>query len=82
LTGLSSAGFAVFTSWTDQFYAASRSRTQSGAYPNPSTMITNPWINRIFALTTLLAIYAAGYAGGRDAAILAQQQQQHACHTK
>lgn len=46
-------------------------------------MITNRWINRIFALTTLLAIYAAGYAGGRDAAILAQQQQQqHACHTK
>jgi hypothetical protein len=51
-------------------------------HPNPRTMITNPWINRIFALTTLLAIYAAGYAGGRDQAIYAQQQQQHACHTK
>jgi hypothetical protein len=44
-------------------------------------MITNPWINRIFALTTLAAIYAAGYAGGRDAAILAQHQQ-HACQIK
>jgi hypothetical protein len=43
-------------------------------------MVTNPWINRIFALTTLLAIYAAGYAGGRDAAILAQQQHP-ACNT-
>jgi hypothetical protein len=43
-------------------------------------MITNPWINRIFALTTLLVIYAAGYAGGRDAAILAQQQHP-ACNT-
>ena len=45
-------------------------------------MITNRYINRIFALTTLLVIYAAGYAGGRDQAIYAQQQQQHACHTK
>jgi hypothetical protein len=31
-------------------------------------MVTNPWINRITALVVLLAIYAAGYAGGRDAA--------------
>lgn len=44
-------------------------------------MITNRWINRIFALTTLLAIYAAGYAGGRDQSILAQQQQL-TCNTK
>lgn len=44
-------------------------------------MITNPWINRIFALTTLAAIYAAGYAGGRDAATMAHQQQ-HACQIK
>jgi hypothetical protein len=42
-------------------------------------MITNPWINRIFALTTLAAIYAAGYAGGRDQAIIAHQQHP-ACH--
>jgi hypothetical protein len=46
-------------------------------------MVTNPWINRIFALTTLAAIYAAGYAGGRDAATMAHQhQQQHACQIK
>jgi hypothetical protein len=42
-------------------------------------MITNPWINRIFALTTLAAIYAAGYAGGKDAALQAQQNHP-ACH--
>jgi hypothetical protein len=35
-------------------------------------MITNPWINRITALVVLLAIYAAGYAGGRDAATMAR----------
>jgi hypothetical protein len=33
-------------------------------------MITNPWVNRITALVVLLAIYAAGYAGGRDQAML------------
>jgi hypothetical protein len=42
-------------------------------------MITNPWINRITVLVTLAAIYAAGYAGGRDAAIIAHQQHP-ACH--
>jgi hypothetical protein len=31
-------------------------------------MVTNPWVNRITALVVLAAIYAAGYAGGRDAA--------------
>jgi hypothetical protein len=44
-------------------------------------MVTNPWVNRITALVVLAAIYAAGYAGGRDAATMAHQQQQHACHT-
>jgi hypothetical protein len=34
-------------------------------------MVTNPWVNRITALVVLLAIYAAGYAGGRDAATMA-----------
>jgi hypothetical protein len=34
-------------------------------------MVTNPWINRITALVVLLAIYAAGYAGGRDQAVQA-----------
>jgi hypothetical protein len=38
-------------------------------------MISNPWVNRITALVVLAAIYAVGYAGGRDQAILAQQQQ-------
>jgi len=38
-------------------------------------MIANPWINRITVLVVMIAIYAAGYAGGRDQAILAQQQQ-------
>ena len=38
-------------------------------------MITNPWVNRITALVTLLAIYAVGYAGGRDQATLAFTQQ-------
>jgi hypothetical protein len=31
-------------------------------------MVTNPWINRITVLVVMFAIYAAGYAGGRDAA--------------
>lgn len=43
-------------------------------------MVTNPWINRITALVTLAAIYAVGYAGGRDAAIIAYQQHP-ACNT-
>ena len=43
-------------------------------------MITNPWINRITALVVLLAIYAAGYAGGRDAATMAHHNHP-ACNT-
>jgi TctA family transporter len=43
-------------------------------------MITNPWVNRITALVVLAAIYAAGYAGGRDNAILAHNNHP-ACHT-
>ena len=33
-------------------------------------MITNPWINRITVLVVMFAIYAAGYAAGRDQATL------------
>ena len=43
-------------------------------------MIINPWINRITILVVMFAIYAAGYAGGRDQTTLAQQQHP-ACHT-
>ena len=43
------------------------------------TMVTNPWINRITALVVLAAIYAAGYAGGRDAATMARLNHP-ACH--
>jgi hypothetical protein len=43
-------------------------------------MINNAWINRITVLVVMCAIYAAGYAGGRDQAILAHQQHP-ACHT-
>jgi TctA family transporter len=43
-------------------------------------MINNPWVNRITALVVLAAIYAAGYAGGRDNAILAHNNHP-ACHT-
>jgi hypothetical protein len=43
-------------------------------------MITNPWINRITALVVLLAIYAAGYAGGRDQAVQAYKNHP-ACNT-
>jgi hypothetical protein len=43
-------------------------------------MVTNPWINRITALVVLLAIYAAGYAGGRDAATMAHLNHP-ACNT-
>lgn len=35
-------------------------------------MVTNPWVNRITVLVVLAAIYAAGYAGGRDAATMAR----------
>ena len=40
-------------------------------------MTTNPWVNRISALLLLVVIYAAGYAGGRDQAMLAQPRQLH-----
>jgi len=43
-------------------------------------MLTNPWINRITVLVVMFAIYAAGYAGGRDAATLAHHQHP-ACNT-
>jgi hypothetical protein len=51
-------------------------------------MTTNPWAKRINALlelciyvVLLCVIYLAGYSGGRDKAILAQQQQL-TCNTK
>jgi hypothetical protein len=37
-------------------------------------MVINPWVNRITALVVLVAIYAAGYAGGREQAELKFQQ--------
>jgi hypothetical protein len=37
-------------------------------------MVINPWVNRITALVVLVAIYAAGYAGGRAQAELKFQQ--------
>jgi hypothetical protein len=43
-------------------------------------MLTNPWINRITVLVVMFAVYAAGYAGGRDQAVQAHQQHP-ACHT-
>ena len=43
-------------------------------------MITNPWINRITAVVVLLAVYAAGYAGGRDQAVQAYNNHP-ACNT-
>ena len=46
---------------------------------SPTTMINNPWINRITVLVVMFAIYAAGYSGGRDQATLAHQQHP-ACH--
>ena len=43
-------------------------------------MVTNPWVNRITVLVVMFAIYAAGYAGGRDNA--AQAHHNHpACNT-
>ena len=49
-------------------------------HPTPRTMINNPWVNRITALVVLAAIYAAGYAGGRDATVQARHNHP-ACHT-
>jgi hypothetical protein len=34
-------------------------------------MVNNPWVNRVTAVVLLLAVYAAGYAGGRDQAVQA-----------
>jgi hypothetical protein len=34
----------------------------------------NPWIGRITALVTLLFVYGAGYAGGRDQCLLHYQR--------
>ena len=42
-------------------------------------MITNLFVNRITVLVVLLAVYAAGYAGGRDAATMARLNHP-ACH--
>jgi uncharacterized membrane protein len=42
-------------------------------------MIHNPWLNRAAALATLLMVYAAGYAGGRDQATFAHHNHP-ACH--
>jgi heme A synthase len=49
-------------------------------HPNPRAMVTNPWINRITVLVVMFAIYAAGYAGGRDAAVQAYNNHP-ACNT-
>jgi hypothetical protein len=32
-------------------------------------MINNPWLNRAAVLATLLMVYAAGWAGGKDTAL-------------
>jgi hypothetical protein len=45
-------------------------------------MITNPWLNRAAALVTLLMVYAAGYAGGRDQATLAHHNHTIECHDR
>lgn len=37
-------------------------------------MVTNVWINRISVLVVLVAIYAVGYAGGREQTELKFQQ--------
>jgi hypothetical protein len=42
-------------------------------------MVTHPIINRITVLVVMFAIYAAGYSGGRDQAII-NHQQHPACH--
>jgi hypothetical protein len=41
------------------------------AHPKPRAMVNNPWVNRVTAVMLLLAVYAAGYAGGRDQAVQA-----------
>jgi hypothetical protein len=43
-------------------------------------MTHSPWLNRAAALVTLLCVYAAGYAGGKDQAIQAHHNHP-ACHT-
>lgn len=43
-------------------------------------MVTNPWVNRITVLIVMFAIYAAGIAGGRDAAVQAYNNHP-ACNT-
>jgi hypothetical protein len=43
-------------------------------------MINNPWVNRITVLVVMSAIYAAGYAGGRDQAVQAYNNHP-ACNT-
>ena len=48
--------------------------------PNSKAMINNPWVNRITAVVVLLAVYAAGYAGGRDQAVQAYNNHP-ACNT-
>ena len=49
-------------------------------HPKPRAMVTNPWINRITVLVVMFAIYAGGYAGGRDAAVQAHHSHP-ACNT-
>jgi hypothetical protein len=39
----------------------------------------NPWVNRITVLVVMFAIYAAGYANGRDNAVQAHHNHP-ACH--
>jgi hypothetical protein len=43
-------------------------------------VINNAWINRITVLVVMFAIYAAGYAGGRDQAVQAYSNHP-ACNT-
>jgi hypothetical protein len=43
-------------------------------------MVTNLWVNRITVLVVMFAIYAAGYAGGRDQATLTHHNHP-ACNT-
>jgi hypothetical protein len=54
--------------------------SEATASTHLTLMVTNPWVNRITALVVLAAIYAAGYAGGKDAAIQAHQSHP-ACHS-
>lgn len=43
-------------------------------------MVTNPWINRIAVMAMMFAIYAVGYADGRDNAVQAYNNHP-ACNT-